>query len=122
MPISSIGPGAGLFPQAEPRGRETRATEQRVAVAEVAAPLPGGGERDDSQGRLLSRMVEDISGSSLTYDRRLQFEIDHDSNEVIVKVIDNATDEVVRVLPPEELQRLHRPPREAMGSLLSERM
>jgi len=41
---------------------------------------------------------------------------------VIVKVIDNATDEVVKVLPPEELQRLPRNDQETTGFLLNERV
>jgi len=121
MPISSIGSGASLIPSFELPGRETRATEQRVTVAQVAASLPGnGGQGSEEQG--LNRMAADIANFGLTFDRRLQFVVDQQSNEIIVKVIDNMTDEVVRVLPPEELQRLHRSLSETMGSLLSERV
>ena len=119
MPISGIGSGAILIPSTESPGRETRFTEQRVTVARMADSLPGGGERETRE-RDWNRVAADTDIFGLTFDRRLRFEVDHDSNEVIVKIIDNATDEVVRVLPPEELQRLHRNMQETMGSLLSE--
>ncbi|MCL2190360.1 MAG: flagellar protein FlaG [Treponema sp.] len=84
----------------------------------MAVSIPGNDERTVSEEREPDRVTAEITG---TYNRRLQFVVDHNSSEVIVKVIDNATDEVVRVLPPEELQRL-RSPQETMGSLLSERV
>jgi flagellar protein FlaG len=39
---------------------------------------------------------------------------------VIVKVIDKETDKVIKELPPEELQRLHRNLKEAAGHLFNE--
>jgi len=57
-------------------------------------------------------------GSALN--RKLQFEVDHRSNEVIVKVIDKETDKVIKEIPPEELQRLHRSLKEAIGLLFDE--
>jgi len=118
MPISSIGSSASLIPLFEHRGRETRTTEQQVTLAQVEVSPSGNGEQTDPERRVTSRTGIESSDFELTYNRRLQFVLDHDSNEVIVKVIDNTTDEVVRVLPPEELQRLHRGLQE--GSLLSE--
>jgi len=120
MPISSIGSSVSLIPSVELQGRETRSTEQRVTLAQVAASLPGSGEQADVQEQEQNRIAVDTDIFGLTFNRRLQFEVDHNSNEVIVKIIDNTTDEVVRVLPPEELQRLHRNLQETMGSLLSE--
>jgi len=52
--------------------------------------------------------------------KKLQFVVDHGSNEVIVKVIDKDTDKVIKVIPPEELQRLHKNLKEAIGLLLDE--
>jgi len=120
MPISSIGSSASLIPSFEPLGRETRSTEQRVTLAQVAASMPGSGEQAAPDERGQDRIAVDTDIFGLTFNRRLQFEVDHNSNEVIVKIIDNTTEEVVRVLPPEELQRLHRNLQETMGFLFSE--
>ena len=46
--------------------------------------------------------------------------VDFQSKEVIVKVIDKTTDKVIKVLPPEELQRLHRKLKETIGFLFNE--
>jgi flagellar protein FlaG len=57
---------------------------------------------------------------SLAFNKRLKFVVDHQSHEVTVKVIDEETDKVIKVLPPEELQRLHSRLRETIGFLLDE--
>jgi len=54
------------------------------------------------------------------FNRKLQFVVDHSSNEVLVKVIDKDTDKVIKVIPPEELQRLHKSLKEAIGLLFDE--
>jgi len=58
------------------------------------------------------------SGNALN--KKLQFVVDHSSNEVLVKVIDKETDKVIKVIPPEELQRLHKNLKEAIGLLFNE--
>jgi len=119
MPISNVGFSASLIPPAESQ----RSAEQRVAAVEklATASLARNGEQAGLEVWDISRMATDIVSIGQTIDRRLQFVVDHESSEVIVKVIDNATEEVVRVLPPEELQRLHGNLQEAIGFLFDER-
>jgi len=62
----------------------------------------------------------DLEKIGLAFNRRLQFVVDHSSNEVIIKVIDKETDKVIKELPPEELQRLHNNLKEAIGLLFDE--
>ena len=64
--------------------------------------------------------AEDLHRMRLVFNRKLQFEVDQNSNQVIVKVIDKETDKVIKELPPEELQRLHRHLKEAIGLLFDE--
>jgi len=64
--------------------------------------------------------TEDLKRITTVFNRKLQFVVDHHSNEVIVKVIDKETDKVIKELPPEELQRLHRKLKEAIGLLFDE--
>jgi flagellar protein FlaG len=116
MPISSIGSGVSLastqhFPVIMAR------TEKQKAIAEkVTASLPGNDRQD------IHRVAADIAQVSQTFNKKLQFIVDHQSNEVIVKVIDKTTDKVIKVLPPEELQRLHRKLKEAIGFLFNEQV
>jgi uncharacterized FlaG/YvyC family protein len=91
-------------------GRETPRTAETAAALR---PFAGGnGEIFD-----IAKSFEQIS---LSFNRRLQFVVDHESNEISVKVIDRATDKVIKVLPPEELQRLHSRIKETIGFLFDE--
>jgi uncharacterized FlaG/YvyC family protein len=68
----------------------------------------------------ISSTAADLEKISLAFNRKLQFVVDHSSNQVIIKVIDKETDKVIKELPPEELQRLHSHLKEAIGLLFDE--
>jgi flagellar protein FlaG len=94
----------------------------RAAMLEqFESSLPGN--RNPSGKPLdISTAVADLEKVSLAFNRRLKFEIDHKSHEITVKVIDGNTDKVIKILPPEELQRLHRNIEETIGFLFDERV
>jgi flagellar protein FlaG len=83
-------------------------------AAEAALRPLGGGNRE------IFDVTKNLEQISLSFNRRLQFVVDHKSNEISVKVIDRATDKVIKVLPPEELQRLHSRIEETIGFLFDE--
>ncbi|AEJ61658.1 flagellar protein FlaG protein [Spirochaeta thermophila DSM 6578] len=56
------------------------------------------------------------------FNRRLKYMIDPEVHQVIVKVIDRETEKVIKELPPEALQRLHRRIREAVALLVDEQV
>jgi flagellar protein FlaG len=62
----------------------------------------------------------DLQQIGQVFNKKLQFVVDHHSQQVIVKVIDKETDKVIKELPPEELQRLHKNLKEAVGLLFDE--
>jgi len=70
--------------------------------------------------QVIHSAAADLQRISHAFNKKLQFVVDHRSNEVIVKVIDKETDKVIKELPPEELQRLHRNMKEAIGLLFDE--
>nr|AGS53152.1 putative flagellin FlaG [uncultured bacterium contig00060] len=70
--------------------------------------------------QVIRTTTEDLQRISNAFNRKLQYVVDHNSNQVIVKVIDKETDKVIKELPPEELQRLHRNLKEAIGVLFDE--
>jgi len=70
--------------------------------------------------QIIHSAAADLQRMGAAFNKKLQFVVDHGSNEVIVKVIDKETDKVIKVLPPEELQRLHRNLKEAIGLLFDE--
>ncbi|GHV88612.1 flagellin FlaG [Spirochaetia bacterium] len=127
IPIAAA--GNGVSPQQElpqdksaARHAQLRAAEQKAAVVQHAiSALPGQAGSPEHTAQIRSTAA-DLEQISLTLNRRLQFVVDHQSHEVIVKVIDPETDKVVKVLPPEELQRMHRQIKETIGILFDERV
>jgi flagellar protein FlaG len=113
------------FPQQElPQERipilSARSQEVRAAALEkMQASLPGNKELRPTD---MESVVAEIEQVTLAFSKKLKFVVDHQSHEVTVKVIDPETDKVIKVLPPEELQRLHRRLKETIGVLLDERI
>ncbi len=123
MTISSVVTGTSFAPQPElPKLQQLRSTDQRATVEKFVSSLPGNGENLNAAQLDIHRIAADVEQVSQTFNKKLQFVVDHQSNEVIVKVIDKNTDKVIKVLPPEELQRLHRKLKETIGLLFNERV
>ena len=70
----------------------------------------------------IERYLNDLFHSHLLFNRKLRFSVNQELNRVIVKVIDGSTDEVIREIPPEEIQRLQARIREAIGLLFDEKI
>jgi flagellar protein FlaG len=80
--------------------------------AEIAAAKPALNEPTD-----LKTVIRDIQRVSEAFNRHLTFTLNEKLGQVVVKVIDNDTDKVVREIPPAELQRVYERIREVMGLL-----
>ena len=70
--------------------------------------------------QIIQSTAADLQRMGNALNKKLQFVVEHGSNDVIVKVIDKETDKVIKVIPPEELQRLHKSLKEAIGLLFDE--
>ena len=117
----SVGNGINTIAQELPQERSVRQTqvsaEQKAAVLkEVEASLPGHNSNQANE-QSIKAATADLQHISLAFNRKLQFVVDHESNEILIKVIDSETDKVIKVLPPEELQRLHSRIKETLGFL-----
>jgi flagellar protein FlaG len=93
-----------------------------AAIERFEATLPGNRFPAGRAPVDIGPAVADLERVTLAFNRRLKFEVDHESHEVTVKVIDGETDKVIKVLPPEELQRLHDSIKETIGFLFDERV
>ena len=120
MPILQTVSSSDYAPGLDFPKQQAQTAKQRVAAEQFIATLPGNtsGPRDGE----LRRIATDISHIGQTLNRKLQFVVDQQSKEVLVKVIDKSTDKVIKVLPPEELQRLHRRLKETIGFLFNEKV
>ena len=91
--------------------------EQKSAAEQAKSSLPGYLDSAKKQEQDLKKVTTELERISLAFDRRMKFIVDHQSREILIKVIDNETDKVIKVLPPEELKRLHSRIRETIGFL-----
>lgn len=79
-------------------------------------------KREQSAAQTIDTTTRQLEQVSLAFNKKLRFEVNKDLEQVVVKVIDPATDKVVKELPPEELQRLQIRIREMIGLLFDERV
>ncbi len=70
----------------------------------------------------IEQYLNDLFHSHLLFNRKLKFSVNRELNKVIVKVIDSSTDEVIKEIPPEEIQRLQARIRDAIGLLFDEKI
>jgi flagellar protein FlaG len=112
MSIPIVATGNGVAPAPEFRQPERAAMAQKIA-----ASLPG-----NAPHKVVESKAADLERVSFALNRKLKFMVDHESHEVTVKVIDPETDKVIKILPPEELQRLHSRIEETIGFLFDERV
>lgn len=80
--------------------------ERSAARSESGKQVPPSGEvRPEAEAPKESevmRAVEMLANHARNLGRELQFEIDSDSGQTLIKVIDPETDEIVRQIPSEE--------------------
>jgi flagellar protein FlaG len=120
MPIGITGGGNArvLSETQNEKSRERSARVKEAALARFSASLPG----KRTAGKSAEAALAHLEKVTLAFNKRLQYVVNHESNQITVKVIDANTDKVIKVLPPEELQRLADTNIEMIGSLLNEQM
>lgn len=95
----------------QPEGSRSR-TESPQSVARTEDP--------ESQGepRRIVQAVELANAAAELFDRRISFNYDERINQVIVRVIRESTEEVIRQIPPEEMVELMAKLRKDLRGLL----
>jgi flagellar protein FlaG len=88
--------------------------------SDARVTLKRSGSAQKSETKVNPQVSQSAADLQRVFNRKLQFVVDQNSNQVLVKVIDKNTDKVIKVLPPEELQRLHRNIKNAIGLLFNE--
>jgi len=120
MPIASVNSSLSYSPTLELPETRVKFEKPRIDTDALAALVPGSDRKEAPPPPDIRQVTADIAQVSQTFNKKLQFVVDQQSHEVTVKVIDKTTDKVIKVLPPEELQRLHRKLKEAIGYLFNE--
>ena len=120
--VAAIGNG---FPQAELTQVSSKTMQPKSAeIAAIVFDQHKEVEQEDSGNgaKPFTEIMKDLERISVAFNKKLKFEVNHQSNDVTVKVIDPETDKVIKELPPKELQRLHSRLREAIGFLFDEQV
>ena len=68
----------------------------------------------------LNDVVSELNNLVRELHRELQFSVDDESGETVIKVVDRETDEVVRQIPSEDVVRLRQRLQEAAGAIFQD--
>ncbi len=119
--ISQVAPVVGMNPtkgasglaQSQPVKANTPvqpsggAEEPRKADVSAATELNGrSSQAVDEQA--VEEIVEDLNEFAQQVERQLQFSVDRQSGKTVIRVVDRATEEVVRQIPADEILELQR--------------
>jgi flagellar protein FlaG len=105
----------GSYPRGAP---DPRAYEARAP----RPPLPLRARKPQAEVPDLDirKTMDGLEKLITRFNRRFEFILDEQINRIVVKVIDKATDKVIKEIPPEEIQHLIARLRETMGLLVDE--
>lgn len=114
MTIESLTPvNSGITPRnSQPVSQVEDARDKKEARPEDL--VDASAENKEIQSEELLNVIKGITENGLY---SVQFE-NNDNEELIVKVIDRETDEVIREIPPEELQQLTKNLQKMQGNLV----
>jgi len=70
----------------------------------TASATPAAAERAERTG--IDTALKKVADALRTTSISVQFEIDHATNKVVTKIVDNASGEVIRQIPNEEVMRI----------------
>jgi len=93
-----------------------RSTSEALQTAENANRASNAAPSEEK----VLKIVEQIQSISNMFDRKLQFRVNKELNQVVVKVIASTTDKVIREIPSAEIQNLQIRIKEALGLLFDE--
>ncbi|MBO8173155.1 MAG: flagellar protein FlaG [Bacillaceae bacterium] len=115
-----------------PNGKQVESINKSVPSAETnphqeKQQLQTSGEENKDKNQLLNEeqlqaKLDKINHTVALYNKQLKFEFHKDANQLMVKVINKETHEVIRELPPEEILDLEARIRNMIGILIDEKL
>ncbi len=84
------------------------AKAQTPDARDAPAPAETGKQKVEKNGEQLGAMVEHLNNFVQQVQRELQFSIDDDNGEVVIKVVDARSKKVVREIPPEQIREMRK--------------
>lgn len=118
--VSGIGHQAALQTKRREPVVNTALKAAVSAIKQLEDEEKSNAEARIADPKAVSKAVEEIQKLCDMCGRKLQFRVNNDTNQIVVKVIDTSTDKVIREIPSEEIQRLRARIRETVGLLFDE--
>lgn len=91
-----------------------------AGVNPAASAAASEGAVDEATPVQVERAVHEVNAALVLREVGLQFEVDKDTDKLIVKVVDRASGEVIRQIPNEEVVRIARLMSEGNGLLVDQ--
>ena len=111
----ALSPATQARPSAA-RGRPEMDVQEKSNVVPVQPVEEADkAEKADEEKEPLQDVVSHLNDLVRELHRKLEFSVDQDSGDTVIKVVDRETDEVVRQIPSEELMHLRKRLQEAAG-------
>ena len=109
MAISTVAVAAITPQAASGRVQDIMFKPTEAVVKAVPAPNPvldARGELDKPSGKQVQQSLDDINKVMAGFSISVQFQIDPDYEELIVKVVDQDTGKLIRQIPTEDVVRM----------------
>jgi flagellar protein FlaG len=122
MAVTALGPGAvpelylAVSLATKPGVQTSNATTQQAGESRV----PSTPATPDQ--RTLAKAIAFANSVTRLFNTRLSFSYDERIKQVVIKVIENGTEEVLRQFPPEELIALHLQLKEQVQGIILNRV
>lgn len=99
---------------------EQAAVQEREQAQQVGDDLAAEQSQDDL-AEMLESQLEKLNTLMQDKNRSIQFSVDRDLDEVVVKVVDTQTEEVIRQIPNEETLKFAKNLEGVLGVIFNER-
>ncbi len=70
----------------------------------------------------IKKGIEELNGQLATMNRSIQFSVDQGTHDIVVRVVDKQSGEVIKELPPESILRLRERMEELSGLMVEEQV
>jgi flagellar protein FlaG len=93
----------------------------KVALEKGHAPSKEERLSEEERKELVKKTITEMNAEFELKNYSIRFSIDDKLKEIVVKIVDTKTDEVIRQIPPDEVLRLRAHLKEMVGILLEEK-
>lgn len=111
--------------------QQTTSSENTQKVEQIPRPRPKQAKQEVEQRYVEEKqfseqdvinIIEKANKEFITYDRKFEFSIHEATKQIMVKIIDVTTDEVIRELPPEKVLDMVAAIWEAVGIIVDRKV